>query len=37
MNEKTREPIAKFTEIQRVLGQAVGALLEWDLSKAARL
>ena len=37
MNEKTREPIAKFTEIQRVLGQAVGTLLEWDLSKAARL
>ena len=34
MNEKTREPIAKFPEILRVLGRSAGALLVCDPSKA---
>ena len=29
MNEKTREPIAQFSELQRLLGQAMSGLLEW--------
>jgi len=30
MNEKTREPIAQFSELQRLLGQAMSGLLEWN-------
>ena len=30
MNEKTREPIAQFSDIQRLLGRVMSGLLEWD-------
>jgi len=31
MNEKTREPIAQFSQVQRLLGRVMSGLLEWNV------